>query len=98
MLHPDLETTGDQLKKAFHKMCRAMIPTGTPNITPTVRKAREKMELIAQKTEEATGSRKDLFSCNDVEAVNANRDSEDDCLYDMIHQLEMEQLQQVLDE
>ena len=56
------------------------------------------MELIAQKTEEATGSRKDLFSCNDVEAVNANRDSEDDCLYDMIHQLEMEQLQQVLDE
>ncbi len=64
--HPELGRTGDQLKKKFNKLCRTMIPTGNPNIPPTVREAKEIRELIIEKTEGATGSEEALFSTGDV--------------------------------
>ena len=64
--HPELGRTGDQLKKKFNKLCRTMIPTGNPNIPPTVREAKEIRELIIEKTEGATGSEEELFSPDDV--------------------------------
>jgi hypothetical protein len=42
-----------------------MIPTGDPNIPPTVHE-KDIRELIVEKTEGATGSKEELFSPNDV--------------------------------
>jgi hypothetical protein len=40
--HPDLGRTGDQLNEKFNKIARTMIPTGNPNILPTILEAKEK--------------------------------------------------------
>ena len=42
--HPELGRTGDQLKKKINKLCRTMIPTGNPNIPPTVH---EEMRFVS---------------------------------------------------
>ena len=43
-----------------------MIPTGNPNIPPTVHETKEIHELIVEKTNGATGSKEELFFPNDV--------------------------------
>jgi hypothetical protein len=65
--HPELERTGDQLKKKFNKLARTQIPTGNPNIPPAVREAKEIRELIVEKSEGVTGSEEEVFSPDDVE-------------------------------
>jgi hypothetical protein len=47
--HPDLDRTGDQLKKKFNKLARTMVPTGNPNIPPMIREAKEIQELIIER-------------------------------------------------
>jgi hypothetical protein len=46
VFHTELVRTGYQLKKKINKLCRAMIPTGNPNIPPTVREANEIRGLL----------------------------------------------------
>jgi len=43
-----------------------MIPTGNPNIPPTVCEAKEICELVVEKIISATGSDEELFSPDDV--------------------------------
>jgi hypothetical protein len=65
--HPELDRTGDQLKKKFNKLARTMIPTGNPNIPPDVQEAKEIKDRIIEKTEGVTGSEEELFSPDDVD-------------------------------
>ncbi len=65
--HPELERTGDQLKKKFNKLARTQIPTGNPNIPPAVREAKEIKDLIVEKSEGVTGSEEEVFSPDDVD-------------------------------
>jgi len=67
VFHPELERTGDQLKKKFNKLARTQIPTGNPNIPPAVREAKEIRDLIVEKSEGVTGSEEEVFSPDDVD-------------------------------
>ena len=59
--HPDLDRTGDQLKKEFNKLARTRVPNGNPNIPPMIRKVKEIRELIIDKSKGVTGSEEEIF-------------------------------------
>ena len=59
--HPDLSRSGDQIKKKINKLARTTIPTGNPNIPPTILEAKEIRELIIEKMERVTGSEEELL-------------------------------------
>jgi hypothetical protein len=47
--HPELERTGNQVKKKFNKLARTKVPTGEPDIPFIVSKAKAIRELIIEK-------------------------------------------------
>jgi hypothetical protein len=47
--HPDLDQTGDQLKKKFIKLMRTMVSMGNPNIPPVICAAKEIRDLIIER-------------------------------------------------
>ncbi len=74
--HPELERTGNQLKKKFNKFTRTKVPTGEPNIPFIVSEAKAIWELIIEKEEGATGLEEEGFAAEDGEDVEEN-DNED---------------------
>ena len=64
-IHPDLEHTGDQLKKKFNKISKTKMGTGDPTMPPDVRKAKEIRGLIIEKSEGVTGSEDEPFALDE---------------------------------
>ena len=67
--HPELERTGDQLKKKFNKLSKTKVPTGEPNIPFTIQESKAIRLLIIEKTKGATGSEEEVFATEDVDEV-----------------------------
>ncbi len=75
--HPDLERTGDQLKKKFNKLAKTKMGTGDPTMPPDVREAKEICGLIIEKSEGVTGSEDEPFALDDVpEDENEEEDTD----------------------
>ena len=64
--HPNLECTGDQLKKNFNKLAKTKMGTGDPSMPPDVCEAKEIRGLIIEKSEGVTGSEDEPFALDDV--------------------------------
>lgn len=54
--YSDMERTAEQLRKKFNNLARTAIPTGSPNIPPSIAHAKRIRGLIIEKTEGGTGS------------------------------------------
>ena len=47
--HPELDHTGDQLKKTFNRLAKTKIPTGDPNVPLHIFEGKEIRKLIIEK-------------------------------------------------
>ena len=65
--HPDLERTGDQLKKKFNKLAKTKMGTGEPTMPADVREAKAICHLIIEKLEGVTGSEDEPFALDDLD-------------------------------
>ena len=75
--HPNLERTGDQLKKKFNKLAKTKMGTGDPTMPPGVCEAKEIRGLIIKKSEGVTGSEDEPFALDDVsEDENEEEDTD----------------------
>ena len=75
--HPNLECTGDQLKKNFNKLAKTKMGTGDPSMPPDVCEAKEIRGLIIEKSEGVTGSEDEPSALDDVlEDENEDEDTD----------------------
>ena len=82
--HPDLEHTGDQLKKKLNKLTKTKMGTGDPTMLPDVCGAKEIRGLIIKKSEGVTGSEDKPIALDDVleddnEEEHTDNGTEEDC-------------------